>query len=41
MSEETREFLEAYKARRDLEEIIKRKDDDLKKKMKESPNWRR
>ena len=32
MSEETREFLEAYKARRDLEEIIRRKDDEMKQK---------
>ena len=32
MSEETREFLEAYKARRDLEEIIRRKDDEMKRK---------
>lgn len=32
MSEETREFLEAYKARRDLEEIIKQKDEEMRQK---------
>ena len=39
MSEETREFLEAYKARRDLEEIIKRKDDEMKQKDDDLNDW--